>query len=211
MSKLHLTGKIEYNDRHIPFAFDLHLNTIILASAMLDAINISHALSDLESLITLAGEILLHPDDQFEALAGLVEPESTAPIQDQNPQPLGIRLNEMDGLFTGEEAHDWQIIADRFPDLFDDAKEKIPAMPAPPRSHADIKKMADNGDGLEQDLERLLALPREDLQKSTGMVNASEVARQLGRNTGGSDWTYIQVVAAHLQAAWDEQDLVEAA
>lgn len=120
--------------------------------------------------------------------------------------PLELRAHAYDWLtmdqLTGIPDVDFGLIGLRFPHLADTIDPK--QIRAAERYLAGADDLPGDGQ-FENDLATLQLMPPAALTKSSGEINLSAVARAVNRRTGGSDWSYVQDLAAALGAAWAEE------
>jgi len=177
---IHLTGQIEINGQIIP---------VDLSS---------------DSRTGLAGALLaLIPVEE----AGVVRGQTAAPQAERfsrgrqrsngDADPLELRAHPYDWItqdrLTGNPDIDMGLIGLRYPWL---------SYTIDPRHIAAAERYLAGdeaaADPFEADVARLRALPQDELIKTDGSLNLSAVARAVGRRTGGSDWAYVQELAAAL-------------
>ena len=137
--------------------------------------------------------------DLIDALSGLLchVDDPTWPVTDEKPAldsgpPAALPRRSItsphlfDELYPDGDQRNWLILAERFPQLFPEEKAgSVPGLPAPPKNRADIDKLRrqgslvgdgpEDGSDFEQDLAALLDIPREELLKSDGTINASVI------------------------------------
>jgi hypothetical protein len=169
MSKYKLTGQLQVGDRTIPVEIETDRRTDLTAALL---------------ALLPAETVSESPLARF----------SRGPARSDNP----YGWLTMDRL-TGNPTLDLGLIGLRFPWLATDASlgEIIPRrfIQAAERYLAGDEAAIDP---FETDVARLRALPQEELTKTDGSLNLSAVARAVGRRTGGSDWAYVQELAAAL-------------
>lgn len=189
MAQFRFTGQVEFLGHQVPVDLWFECSTMDLAAA-------------------LSG-LLCRPDDPARPLP---EP-AHLPAGEASPQRPRIADGDLfDEMVEGDDPHNWQVIADRFPWLFQDESPQtaVPGLSRPPKNLKDIKKLQQpqaQEDTFEADLDTLRSLPRESLLKADGTVNISALARELGYSTGGGKWDDLREMAAILQAEYDEMDL----
>ncbi len=139
--------------------------------------------------------LLSYPDD-IAALGPALPAALPAPTSAAQITQAHISAAETD-------AEKWELLAKRFPDLFED---NSPTIAKPPGTHQAIEKLT-QPDPLPTDLNTLRQLDPGLITKSNGQINLSSIARHLGYTTGGSKWDYIKELAAIMQTELDENHL----
>lgn len=182
--KYQLTGELRVGDRLIPVEIETDRRTDLTGAL----------------LALLPAEVSGPPPEYFSLTLRSANPD--APVEIRNH---GYAWLTMDRL-TGRADIDLGLIGLRFPWLATDASmgEIIPKrlIQAAERYLAGDEAAADP---FEADVARLRAMPQAELTKSDGSLNLSAVARAVNRRTGGSDWAYVQELAAALGELWAEE------